>query len=50
MTDSEDRHGLPEKLGDFTAGPRVLSITAMGIVAGSGGVAAGWVFLHLIAQ
>ncbi|MBW4025184.1 MAG: CBS domain-containing protein [Proteobacteria bacterium] len=49
MAVSDGRHGLLEKLGDFTADPRVLSITGMGIVAGTGGVAAGWVLLHLIA-
>ena len=43
-----DGHGFLEKLGDFTAGPRVLAIAAMGVVAGTGGVAAGWVLLHLI--
>lgn len=49
MTSSDSGHGLLERLGDFTASPRVLVITAMGLVAGTGGVAAGWVLLHLIA-
>jgi len=44
-----DGHGLLEKLGDFTTEPRVLAIAAMGVVAGTGGVAAGWALLHLIA-
>lgn len=47
-TRSGDRHGLLEKLGDFTTEPRVLAIAAMGVVAGTGGVAAGWALLHLI--
>jgi H+/Cl- antiporter ClcA len=46
---SGDGQDVLEKLGDFTAGPRVLLIAAMGVVAGTGGVAAGWVLLHLIA-
>ena len=46
---SRHAHGVVEKLGDFTAGPRVLAITAMGLAAGTGGVAAGWLLLHLIA-
>ena len=49
MADSNGGHGLLEKLGDFTTEPRVLAISAMGLVAGTGGGAAGWVLLHLIA-
>ncbi len=37
------------KLGDFTTDRRVGVIALMGIVAGTGGVAAGWVLLRLIA-
>ena len=48
MVELKNGHGLLEKLGDFTAEPRVLGITAMGLVAGTGGVAAGWALLHLI--
>jgi chloride channel protein, CIC family len=48
MALSDGEHGFLEKLGDFTTEPRALGIAAMGIVAGSGGVAAGWVLLHLI--
>jgi chloride channel protein, CIC family len=48
-SDDEHGHGLLEKLGDFTTEPRVLAIAAMGLAAGTGGVAAGWVLLHLIA-
>lgn len=40
---------IPEKLGDFTTKPRVLIIATMGLVAGTGGVVAGWALLHLIA-
>jgi CIC family chloride channel protein len=36
------------KLGDFTTDRRVGIITLMGIVAGTGGVAAGWILLRLI--
>lgn len=48
MTASGDSYRSAKKLGDFTAGPRVLAISAMGLVAGTGGVAAGWALLHLI--
>jgi chloride channel protein, CIC family len=48
MAASGGGHGFFEKLGDFTTEPRVLAIAAMGVVAGTGGVAAGWVLLHLI--
>ena len=44
-----DGYKLHEKLGDFTTSRRVLAIAAMGVVAGTGGVAAGWMLLHLIA-
>lgn len=46
---SHGPHGVLERLGDFTARPRVLAISAMSVVVGTGGVAAGWVLLHLIA-
>ena len=49
MAASGGGHVFFEKLGDFTTRPRVLTIAAMGVVAGTGGVAAGWVLLHLIA-
>lgn len=50
MTASGGGYPSAKKLGDFTAGPRVLIISAMGLVAGTGGVAAGWVLLHLISS
>ncbi len=43
-----DDHTLT-KLGDFTTDRRVFVPMAMGLVAGTGGVAAGWVLLRLIA-
>jgi chloride channel protein, CIC family len=49
MVGSDGGSGPLKKLGDFTAEPRMLAIAAMGIVAGTGGVAAGWALLHLIA-
>jgi CIC family chloride channel protein len=49
MVGSGGGSGPLKKLGDFTAEPRILAITAMGIVAGTGGAGAGWVLLHLIA-
>ncbi len=49
MTASRGGHEFWSRLGDFTADPRMLAIAAMGLVAGTGGVAAGWVLLHLIA-
>ena len=48
MTISHDKHSVFGKLSDFTTEPRVLLIAAMGLVAGTGGVAAGWILLHLI--
>lgn len=50
MTAGSDGFPSTKRLGDFTAGPRVLLIAAMGLVAGTGGVAAGWVLLRLIAS
>lgn len=38
----------PDRLGDFTTTHRVAMISLMGVVAGTGGVAAGWVLLRLI--
>ncbi len=40
---------ISRELGDFTASPRIIRIALMGLVAGTGGVAAGWVLLRLIA-
>lgn len=41
--------GKPDdKLGDFTTDRRVSLISLMGLVAGTGGVAAGWILLRLI--
>ncbi|HTH98074.1 MAG TPA: chloride channel protein [Stellaceae bacterium] len=48
MAVSQGKHSFLDKLGDFTTEPRVLVIAAMGLVAGTGGVAAGWILLHLI--
>lgn len=48
MSKSDGTRLISEKLGDFTTRPRVLVIAAMGLVAGTGGVAAGWLLLHLI--
>ncbi|MDE1905587.1 MAG: chloride channel protein, partial [Rhodospirillales bacterium] len=48
MAASGGKHGILEKLGDFTTEPRVLAIAAMGIVAGTGGMVAAWLLLHLI--
>jgi CIC family chloride channel protein len=45
--DSHDQ--ILGRLGDFTTDRRVFIPMAMGLVAGSGGVAAGWVLLRLIA-
>ncbi|HET9147159.1 MAG TPA: chloride channel protein [Acetobacteraceae bacterium] len=49
MAHSEQGDGILEKLGDFTTDRRVFVPMAMGLVAGTGGVAAGWVLLRLIA-
>ncbi len=38
----------PERLGDFTTGPRVLLITAIAILVGSAGVLCGVILLNLI--
>lgn len=46
---ANNEHAMIEALGDFTTSPRVLIITTMGIVVGTGGVISGWVLLHLIA-
>jgi chloride channel protein, CIC family len=48
MAVSQNERRFFDRLSDFTTEPRVLLILAMGIVAGTGGVAAGWVLLHLI--
>ena len=45
----EEQDLRPVRLGDFTTDHRVGVIALMGIVAGTGGVAAGWVLLRLIA-
>ena len=47
MREEEDQR--PVKLGDFTTDHRVGIVALMGTVAGTGGVAAGWVLLRLIA-
>jgi CIC family chloride channel protein len=49
MAHSKDNSGILDKLGDFTTDRRVFIPMAMGLVAGTGGVAAGWVLLRLIA-
>jgi H+/Cl- antiporter ClcA len=46
-------HNLPaekrDNLRDFTAGPRILILTAMAVVAGTGGALSAWGLLRLIA-
>lgn len=49
MAHSKDNSRILDKLGDFTTDRRVFLPMAMGLVAGTGGVAAGWVLLRLIA-
>jgi len=48
MTVIKQHKTAVEKLGDFTTDRRVFVIALMGIVAGTGGVAAGWALLRLI--
>ncbi len=48
MAETEKHDKISDKLGDFTTDHRVAIISLMGLVAGTGGVAAGWVLLRLI--
>ena len=42
-------HSIESRLGDFSADPRVLILVAMALVVGTGGTAAAWLLVKLIA-